>query len=158
MKKFVAILMTLCMLCGACCAMADMEIPTWDSMPGVVSEIENMTVDEAAFQGEWILDTAFLDTEYLGREELDESFGFNFMPICIADRRITQDVQNEFGEFVTLETSYEFEGGQIVGKDGRGQEFAIELLENGNIVLSVFYPEEGDTVKCLSLFLVHPVE
>jgi hypothetical protein len=34
----------------------------------------------------------------------------------------------------------------------------VELLEDGNIVMSVFYPGEGDEMVCLSLFLTHPAE
>ena len=65
MKKLFAILMTLCMLCAACSTLVDREIPTWDNMPKVVIEDENTTVDEAAFEGEWVLDKAFLATDYI---------------------------------------------------------------------------------------------
>jgi 3-oxoacyl-[acyl-carrier-protein] synthase-1 len=34
----------------------------------------------------------------------------------------------------------------------------VELLEDGNIVMSVFFPSEGDAVICLSVFLTHPAE
>ena len=35
---------------------------------------------------------------------------------------------------------------------------AVDLLEDGNIVMSVFYPGEGDEMVCLSLFLTHPAK
>ncbi len=158
MKKFFAILMTLCLLGTVCAASADMEIPAWSSMPLVVVEDENTTVDESAFEGEWVLDKAFLATEYIDEATLAESFGFNFMPFRIAGGRITQDIQQDNGEFVTVELPLTFEAGQLQGTDGSGLDFVIELLEDGNIVLSVFLPGEEDTVKCLSLFLVHPAE
>ena len=158
MKKIFAILMTLCLLCSACAALADMEIPLWSNMPGVVIEDENTTVDEAAFGGEWVLDTAFLNTEYISTETLADSFGFNFMPIRISEGKIMQDIQQENGEFVTAETAYTFDAGQLQATDGTGLEFVVELLENGNIVMSVFYPGEGDEMVCLSLFLTHPAE
>ena len=158
MKKFFAILATLCLLCASCAAMADMEIPTWDSMPDVIIEDDETTVDEAAFQGEWVLNVAFAGTEYVDEQTLAGKYDFNFMPYLIADGKIMQDVQNEFGEFTTVEMPYTFEAGQLQGKDSAGRDFAVELLEDGNIVMSVFFPGEGDTVICLSVFLMHPAE
>ncbi len=158
MKKILAVLMTLCLLFASCAAMADMDIPTWDSMPAVVIEDENTTVDEAAFQGEWVLNVAFAGTEYVDEQTLAGTYDFNFMPYRIADGKIMQDVQNEFGEFTTVEMPYVFEAGQLQSPEGSDKNFAVELLEDGNIVLSLFFPGEGDTVICLSVFLVHPAE
>lgn len=157
-KKMMAMLTALCLLCAAGAALADMEIPSWDSMPYVVMEDENTTVDEAAFEGEWVLNVAFANTEYVDPETLAGSFDFNFMPYVIADGKVSQDIQNEYGEFVTVEMPYTFDAGQLQGKDAMGRDFAIELLEDGNIVLSVFFPGEEDAVICLSVFLVHPAE
>ena len=158
MKKLFAILMALCLLCACGAALADMEIPDWDSMPGVVIEDENTTVDEAAFEGEWVLNVAFASTEYVDPETLAGSYDFNFMPFLIADGKVMQDVQNEYGEFVTVEMPYTFEAGQLQGQDGCGRIFDFELLEDGNIVMSLFFPGEGDAVICLSVFMVHPTE
>ena len=158
MKKTVAILMTLCLLCGAFAAMADMEIPAWDSMPRVIVEDENTTVDEAAFEGEWVLNVAFANTEYVDPETLAGSYDFIFMPYRIADGKVMQDIQNDYGEFSTVEMPYAFVAGQLQGKDASGRVFAIELLEDGNIVMSVFFPGEDDGVICLSVFLMHPAD
>ena len=158
MKKLFAILMALCMLCAAWPVLADMEIPTWASMPQVVVDDENTTVDEAAFEGEWVLNVAFAGTEYVDEATLFDSYDFNFMPYCIADGKVMQDIQNEYGEFNTLEMPYTFEAGQLLGKDASGRDFVVELLEDGNIVMSVFFPGEGDEVICLSVFMVHPAE
>ncbi len=158
MKKLFAILMTLCLLCGACAAAANMEIPAWKDMPGVVIEDENTTVDETAFEGEWVLHAAFAEEAYVDEQALADTYGFNFMPYRIAEGKILQDVQNENGEFETVETPYTFEVGQLQGEDAEGRGFAVELLEDGNIVMSVFYPGENDTVVCLSVFLAHPAE
>ena len=158
MKKLFAILMSLCVLCAACTVLADMEIPTWDSMPKVVMEDENTTVDEAAFEGEWVLNVAFAGTEYVDEATLFDSYDFNFMPYRIAEGKVMQDIQNEYGEFSTVEMPYTFEAGQLQGQDASGRDFAVELLEDGNIVMSVFFPGEGDTMICLSVFLVHPTE
>ena len=158
MKKIFAILVALSLLGTACAAMADLEIPEFDSMPSVVLEDENTTVEEAAFEGEWVLNVAFAGTEYIDEQTLAGDYDFNFMPYVIADWKITQDEQNEYGEFVTLEMPYTFEAGQLQGEDVNGHAFAVELLEDGNIVMSVFYPGEGDEMVCLSLFLTHPAE
>ena len=158
MKKLFAILVTLCMLCAACSVLADMEIPTFNSMPKVVVEDENTTVDKAAFEGEWVLNVAFAGTEYVDEQTLAGSYDFNFMPYRIAEGKVMQDIQNEYGEFSTVEMPYTFEAGQLQGQDASGRDFAVELLEDGNIVMSVFFPGEGDTVICLSVFLVHPTE
>ena len=80
MKKLIAFLMTLCLLCASCAALADTEIPTWESMPGAVIEDENTTVDEAAFEGEWVMNVAFLGTEYVDEQTLFDTYNFNFMP------------------------------------------------------------------------------
>ena len=37
-------------------------------------------------------------------------------------------------------------------------EYVFELLEDGNIVMSVFFPGEGEVKNCLSVYLVHPAE
>ena len=158
MKKLIATLMVLCLLCASCAAMADMEIPTFDSMPAVVLEDENITVDEAAFQGEWVLNVAFAGTDYVYESELAGTYDFNFMPYTIADGKVMQDVQQENGEFETVEMPYIFDAGQLQGKDANGRDFVIELLEDGNLVMSTFFPGEGDEVICLSVFLMHPAE
>jgi hypothetical protein len=157
-KRYLALLMAVCLLCAAGAAGADMEIPAWESMPLVVVEDGETTVDEAAFEGEWVLNVAFLGTEYVDEQTLAGEYGYNFMPYIIGDGKIRQDVQNENGEFTTEETPYTLEAGQLQGTDDLGVDFVIELLEDGNIVMSLFLPGEGETVKCLSVFLVHPAE
>lgn len=158
MKKIFVILMTLCLLCATCAATADMEIPSFKSMPAVVLEDENTTVDEAAFEGEWVLNVAFAGEEYVTPQTLSEVYDYNFMPYCIGDGKITQDLQNENGEFVTIEMPYVFEAGQLQSTEESDVNFAVDLLVDGNIVMSVFFPGEDDEVICLSIFLVHPDE
>ena len=158
MKKITAILITLCLLCAAFAAVADIGTPVFEDMPSVIMEDENTTVDEAGFNGEWTLYVAFLGTEYITNEEIYEKFGYIFEPLVIADRKISKEVQNEFGEFTTVELPLTFESGQMWGVDGAGTEFVIEQLEDGNLVLSVFFPGEDGITQCLSLFLQHPTE
>ena len=156
MKKILAILTVLCLLCASCAALADMEIPDFDDMPGVVIEDENTKVEETSFEGEWVLQYAFADREYVYEQTLSEKYDFNFMPYVIGEGKVSQDLQKENGEFVTVEMPYTFEAGQLTGEDAAGRTFVVELLEDGNIVMSVFFPGEGDMTTCLSIFLVHP--
>ena len=156
MKKIVAILMTLCLLCASCAALADMEPPVFENMPLAVMEDENTTISKDVFDGEWTLNVAFLSRVYLTEQELAEKFSYNFMPITIDNGKVSQDIQDENGEFHTGELELTFEAGQLWGTDGQGYEFVIELLEDNNIVVSVFVPGEGEEVQCLSLFMQHP--
>ncbi len=158
MKKLIAMLMTLCLLCTAGASVADMEIPKMKDMPAVVLEDETTTVDEASFRGEWVLDVAFAGQDYVDEQTLAGTYDYNFMPYSIADGKVTQDVQNGNGEFVTKEMPYVFEAGQLQTQDPAGRDVVFELLENGNIVMSVFFPGEGDEVVCLSVFLKHAAE
>ena len=158
MKKFFAILMTLCMLCAASASLADMEIPNFDDMPNVVLEEDENPIEESSYFGEWVLSAAFLDKEYLDEQSLSESVGFNFMPFVISEGKISQDIQDENGEFHTSELEYVFEAGQLQCTDASGLNFVVELLEDGNVVMTVFIPVEGEEeqVSSLSLYLVHP--
>ena len=158
MKKIFAILTALCLLCASCAALADTETPTFDSMPAAVLEDYDNPIDEAVFQGEWVLNAAFEGTEYADNETLVNTFDYDFVPIVIADGKITKEVQNENGEFCTVEIPYTFEAGQLQGTDDNGRTFAIDPLEDGSIALAVFYPGEGDEVICLTLFMVHPAQ
>ena len=158
MKRILAILMTLCMACAAVGAGADTDIPDFDSMPNVVLEDEDTIVEETAFEGEWILSAAFVSTDYIDSATLADEFGINYLfPFTIADGKISQELQNEYGEFVTHEMTYVLEAGQLQAKTEDGRDFVVELLEDGNIVMSVFYPDEDGTVICVSLFMA-PIE
>ena len=156
MKKILSILTALCLLCAMSAATADMEIPTFDSMPGVIMEDDTTTVNEAGFEGEWVLNVAFADDTYVSEETLAGTYDFNFMPFVIGNGKITQDRQQANGEFVTVEMPYTFEAGQLQGQDANGRNMVVEQLEDGNLVMSVFFPGEGEQVVCLSVFLKHP--
>ena len=162
MKKIISILMAMLMLCAATAATADMEIPSFDSMSPVVLEDENTTVEEAAFAGEWVLNVAFFNTEYVDEQTLAGTYDYNFMPFVIGNGKIMQDVESGEGEFVTHEMPYVFEAGQLQAAFNYGRndglDYVVELLEDGNIVMSIFYPNGDDTNSCLSVYLVHPAE
>ena len=156
MKKIASILMALCLLCASCAALADTETPVFGNMPTIVLEDDTTTVDEAAFNGTWTPNAAFLGEDYLSPEKLDEKFHFGFEPVTIADRKLSKEVQDENGEFHKVETALTFENGELTGKDGEGYSFVFDLLEDNNILLSIFIPGEGGEMQCLSVFLQHP--
>ena len=128
MKKLTAILMTLCLLFGACAAVADLIPPEWDSMPHVVLEDDDTTSSEASYEGEWVLNVAFLGRDYVDEQTLAGTYGFNFMPIRIADGKITQETENMNGEFVTLESSYVFESGELHLEDEGGRSYVVVIV------------------------------
>ena len=159
MKKLIASMTAAVMLCAGAAALADSEnYPTFGSFSPIIMEDENVTVDEKAFMGEWTLKAAFLGHEYVEDQTLAEKYSFNFMPFVITEGKISQDAELGDGEFTTVETPYVFEAGQLQGEDLYGYGFAVELEEDGNIVLSLFVPNEAGGMDCLSLFLVHPAE
>ena len=132
LRGLIAILTALMLLCAAGAAAADMDIPDFDDMPGVVLEDEEITVDESAFEGEWELYVAFAGTEYVTPEILFDTYDYNFMPFVIGNGVITQDLQNENGEFVTIEMPYEFDAGQLQSKDRSGRDFVVISRKEGH--------------------------
>lgn len=156
MKKMIAVLMALCVLCAAGASLADMEIPDWESMPEAVTEDENTKVEEKAFEGEWVLKCAFANKDFVDEQTLAGTYGYNFMPFVIGEGKIKQDIQQENGEFVTKEAAYTLEHTQLIGTDWNGRTFVVDLLVDGNIALAWFFPGEGDTQLCLTVFLAHP--
>ena len=85
MKKTIAVLTVLVLLCAACAAFADMVIPTMADMPGVIIEDGETVVEEAAFEGTWVLNAAF-DTEgYVDSEKLFNKYNFNYL---IVDQKV----------------------------------------------------------------------
>ena len=158
MKKLIAILTVLCLLCAACTALADLIPPKFEDMPAAIIEDEDTIVEETAFEGEWVHNVAFAGTEYVDEQTLFDTYDYNFMPYLIKNGMITQDIQQENGEFVTVEMPYTFQAGQLQGKDGSGRDFAVDLLEDGNIAMAIFFPGEGDEVVCLTVFLARTVE
>ena len=152
MKKFLAMLVALCML-SAAVALAD-AIPSFDEMPLVVMEDEDTVIEEGDFEGEWVIDKAFYSTVYVDLEEVAAEYGLNLDPIYIADGMVTMDTTDENGEAQTEEIPYIFKAGQLQCTDEDGNNFVVELLEDGNIVMSMFVPGEEDAMVCISLFMV----
>ena len=152
MKKIAAVITALCLLCLAAAAAAE-TVLTLDDMPAVVIEDENTTVDEAAFQGKWKADKYFVGQTGIEAEELGMEFGLMVPEIRIEDGKVCYNEINEKREPVEYSAAYNFEAGQIQFMDSAGASVVIELLEDGNLVVSMF-AGEGDETICISAFMV----
>ena len=153
MKKLFSVLMALCLLFTAAAALAEEEI-IWDNMPMVVTVDEGVELTDADFEGDWIADKVFYGTEYMTPEEVEEK-GLAIHPMRIADGKVISIITDEDGEH-EASTEYTLDNNQILFTDGEGIEAVFEKLEDGNIVLSLFIPAEGDTPVCVTYFMVHP--
>ena len=153
MKKLFSVLMALCLLCTTASALAE-ETPTWEKMPQVVTVDEGVELTDADFEGDWIADKGFYGTDYLTPEEV-EAKGLAIRPVRIAGGKVINIVTDEAGEH-EVSAEYTLENNQILFTDEEGIEAVFEKLEDGNLVLSLFVPAEGDTPVCVTYFMVHP--
>ena len=154
MKKLLSVLMALCLLCVGAAALAEEKAPVWEKMPLVVTTEEGTELTDADFEGDWIVDKVFYDTVYMTPEEV-KAKGLAILPIHIAGGKVSHTFTDEQGTH-EVSTDYTLENNQILFTDGEGIESVIEKLEDGNIVLSIFVPGEGETLSCVSYFMVHP--
>jgi hypothetical protein len=153
MKKLISVLMTLCLFCAAAASLAE-TVPTMNDMPLPVIEDDNNTIDEAAFRGAWKADKIFVGEMYVTRDALKADYGIILPDIRLQDGSIYFDVADENGGTVEHGQPYIFEAGQIAFDDETGNTAVIDLLEDGNIMMSMFLKEEGDQMLCITVFLV----
>ena len=153
MKKLFLILMSLCLLCCAA-APAEEKAPAWDDMPLVVTVDEGTELTDADFEGDWVLDKVFYETVYMTPEEVKEN-GLEIHPMRIADGKVTSIFTDEQGEHETP-SEYTLESNQLLVTDEDGVDAVFEKLEDGNLVMSIFLPGQGEIPVCVSFFLVHP--
>ena len=154
MKKLLSVLMALCLLCAGVAALAEEKAPVFENMPLVVTTEEGAELTDADFEGDWIVDKVFYDTVYMTPEEV-KAKGLAILPIRIASGKVSHTFTDELGEH-EVSAEYTLENNQLLFTDGEGLETVIEKLEDGNIVLSIFVPGEGETPSCVSFFMVHP--
>ena len=83
-----------------------------------------------------------------------KELGFSVAPMTIADRKLTITYTDEGAER-TESYDYTLEYNQLTVTD-ENIEAVFEKLEDGNLVMSMFVPGEGDAKICVSFFLVHP--
>ena len=156
MKKILAILMSLSVLFAAVPGLGEVEpLPSFDDMPKVIVESDDVKVDEAAFFGTWHIDKAFVGTEYITVDVLLNEYRYVDDELRITKGIVSIDDTDDDGNPVVLELPYTFEAGQLRFEYEPDQEsFVAELLEDNNIVLSVFKPGKGDETICISIFFV----
>ena len=150
MKKILAVLMALCMLCTAVCALADEaedDAADYAELPQVM-EAES----EDDFYGEWALDAVLIgDTVVDAETAIAEIFGGEEPLVGIHDGFLYDYTLDEDGEIIedkTKEYEYTFTDGRLEG-EGEGQKFIIELLEDANIVMTIV-TDDGE----ISMFMV----
>ena len=154
MKKLFSVLMALCLLCAAAAALAEEETPALEKMPLVVTIDDGVELTDADFEGDWIADTVFYNTDYLTEEEV-KAKGLTIHPMRIAGGKVISIVTDEEGEH-EVSADYTLENNQILFTDGEGIEAVFEKLEDGNVVLSLFVPTGSDTPACVTYYMVHP--
>ena len=153
MKKLISVLMVLCLFCAAAAALAE-TVPTLSDMPLPVIEDDNTTIDEAAFQGTWKADKVFVGETYVTQDALKADYNITLPDIRLQDGSIYFNVADENGGTVEQGESYTFEAGQIGFNDEAGNTAVIDLLADGNIMMSIFLKDEGDQMLCITAFLV----
>lgn len=154
MKKAISVLLALCLFCTAAAALAE-TVPAWNDMPQVVIEDEDTTIDEAAFRGTWKVDCIFAGETPISQDELKAAYGMTIPAVRVEDGKIYYDTVNDKGETVEYGQVYTFDAGQIQFIDEDGRTAVLELLEDGNPVMSRFLPQEGsEEVLCITAFMV----
>ena len=154
MKKLLSVLLTLCLLFTAAAALAEATL-TLNDMPDVVIEDDTTTVELSAFNGDWVLDKAFVGDLCVDLETLTTTFDLTVPPIRIEDGSLFYYDDNGEGGVVERGFACVFDAGQLQGEAERVS-FCFDTLVDGNIVWSNFLPGEGEDVICVSLFMVHP--
>lgn len=152
MRKTISILLALCLLCTAAAAPA--EVPSFDDTPGMLVEDENTVIEESAFEGNWVIDKTFANTEYIDPDTLASTYQIAISKVRIAEGKVFVEKASETGEVKTEAYAYTFEAGQLQSEENSELDFSFDLLEDGNICMSVFVPGEEEAPTCISLFLV----
>lgn len=156
MKKLFSVLLAMCLLCTAAAALAEAKAPTMDDMPQAVTLEEDLELKDADFEGEWVWDKVFYGDTYLTPEQVKEN-GMEIHPMRIADGKVYSIVTDETGDH-EVSVDYKLENNQLLFTDDSGIEATFDKLEDGNVLLSLFLPGEGDAKICVSFFMVHPAK
>ena len=146
MKKFIAVLMFLCLLCSAA---ARAETPKFEDMPSVV-------LLDSFFEGTWDAGTAFAGEAYIDLGDLGREFSIYIPTVTInADERLVIfEGESEYGEFFREEYPYTLDNSQLECADDEGRIYVFELLEDGNICLTTYVPGEGEGMLAITVFMV----
>ena len=148
MKKFMSLVLALCLLCLSASVLAEAAaIPqTYDELPpAVVAE------DVSEFFGTWVAQYAAYDGEVLSLEEAASSFGGR-IPLFVIDAETVSATVGEGEEAATESYPYAFdtEYGQITVVNPETDEIGVvvDLLEDGSIEVMYILDDSS-----LSLFM-----
>ena len=146
MKKFITVLVILCLLCSAA-AMA--EAPKFADMP-------SMVFLDSFFEGTWDAGTVFAGEEYIDLGDLGRDYSVYIPTVTInADEKVVIfEGESDYGESFREEYPYTLENSQLECEDNEGKIYVFELLEDGNICLTTFVPGEGEGMLAITVFMV----
>ncbi|MBR0266690.1 MAG: hypothetical protein IJQ71_04540 [Clostridia bacterium] len=160
MKKLISIVMVLCLLCTAAAALADAveeKIPTLLELPELKTLNPDAVISESEYEGEWIIKYGYIGEDPATPEQLAER-GLMIRPLYISEGKLIDKITDENGEIKENAIAYEFEEdiGELLATAEDGQiEYIIDVLEDGNLMLSIVIFGEAEPV-CISLYMVHP--
>ena len=146
MKRIIAVLMTLCLLCSAA-ALA--EAPEFADMP-------SMVLLDSFFEGTWDAGTAFAGEDYIDLGDLGRDYSIYIPTVTINadDKLVIFEGESDYGEFFRKEYPYTLENSQLECEDDGGKTYVFELLEDGNICLTTYVPGEGEGMLAITVFMI----
>ena len=146
MKKLIAVLMALCLLCAAAAALAETT-----EEPHVITVDEGVELTEKDFEGVWVVEYVKMGDELMSDEDVTANFTLG--TITIADKTVTIVYDEESSATYPCYA----EANQLhIEEEGNSATF--EKLSDGNLVMSQSAEAEDGTTICFSFFLVHPAE
>lgn len=146
MKKLIAVLMALCLLCAAAAALAE----TTEEVH-VITFDEGVELTEKDFEGVWVVDRVYKGDELMSDE--DVAANFTLGTVTIADKTVTIVYDEESSATYPCYA----EANQLAIED-EGAKIVFDKLNDGNLVMSQFAEAEDGSTICFSFMLVHPAE
>lgn len=145
MKKLIAVLMALCLLCAAA-ALAETQ-----EEPHVITADEGVELTEKDFEGVWVVEYVKKGDELMSDEDVTANFTLG--TVTIADKTVTI----VYDEESSVTYACHADANQLhIEEEGNSATF--EKLSDGNLVMSQSAEAEDGTTICFSFFLVHPAE
>ena len=146
MKKLIAVLMALCLLCSAAAALAETQ-----EEPHVITVDEGVELTEKDFEGVWVVEYVKKGDELMSDEDVTANFTLG--TITIADKTVTI----VYDEESSVTYACHADANQLYIEE-EGNIATFEKLSDGNLVMSQFAEAEDGSTICFSFMLVHPAE
>lgn len=146
MKKLIAVLMALCLLCSAAAALAETQ-----EEPHVITVDEGVELTEKDFEGVWVVEYVKKGDELMSDEDVTANFTLG--TVTIADKTVTI----VYDEESSVTYACHADANQLHIEE-EGNIATFEKLSDGNLVMSQFAEAEDGSTICFSFFLVHPAE